>query len=381
MQRIFSFLILLSVVHPLLMAQSYDYSIGQQLEKIDSVQEYLEWYESFGVKNTGSQALNNTRDGLIAKYQQFGYTSIALDSFMYSGMDLQNIIIEKPGIDPNRWIIVCAHYDSYPDSKGANDNGSGVVACLQIARIMKNIETIAGLRIIHFSAEENGLVGSEHYVANSLDTQEQIDLILNLDQLGGTKNADNSKIVCERDENNSPSFNNALSYKLTDTLATLTQVYSSLNPVIRKAYSSDYIPFQDSGYTITGLYQESNYPFYHQSGDLVANMDIEATKQVIQVAVAASMYFSRNTLPLSTNSHSPNYLKYYPNPAQNILTVTENGKYSILFYNSLGALCKEMYFEGKAVVDISDLDNGSYFIEFLSEQNNEIKRSRLIIAH
>ena len=33
-------------------AQVYDYSIGQQLEKIDSVQEYLESYQDLGSKHT-----------------------------------------------------------------------------------------------------------------------------------------------------------------------------------------------------------------------------------------------------------------------------------------------------------------------------------------
>ena len=37
-------------------------------------------------------------------------------------------------------LIISAHYDSAEDSVGANDNGSGVAAVLELARILKDTE-------------------------------------------------------------------------------------------------------------------------------------------------------------------------------------------------------------------------------------------------
>ena len=382
MPRVYYILLIVVFASNSTKAQSYDYSIGQQIEKIDSVYEYLLMYEQLGIKSTGSSELVNARNWLKTKYEQYGYTEVVYDTFNFNSNSLQNIIIEKPGLDPNKWIVICAHYDSYPGSRGANDNGSGVVCCLQIARIMKDIETEVGIRFIHFSAEENGLVGSTHYVANTLNANDQIELILNLDQLGGTKNENNSKIVCERDENPTPSSNNAVSWAKTDTLAQLVRTYSNLEPKIDKAYSSDYVPFQDSGYIITGLYQESYYPFYHQDNDYVSNMDVDATEQVIQCALAAAMYFSRNTLPLSTHSLQKSITSISPNPASSYFRLKGVPASAMIVecYNQYGQLVKR-WDEMAQNYSISELANGIYFIRIRDEQNMEIKRSRLIIAH
>lgn len=380
MERIshFLFLIALSLT---VNAQSYDYSIGRQLEKIDSVTILLEQYEQLGIKSTGSLALENARDWISDKYIDYGY-DVRYDSFKYAGHDLQNIIIEKAGLDSNRWIIIGAHYDSYTNSPGANDNGSGVVACLIIAEIMRNIETEAGIRIVNFSAEEDGLVGSDHYVANTLDAGEQIDLMLNLDQLGGTVGANNTKIICERDEINSPNTNNAMSWLVTDTLANLVRAYSDLQPIIDKAYASDYIAFQDSGYVITGFYQESHYPFYHQPTDFVSNMDTEATHQVIQCALAAAMYFSRNTLPLGIDNRKNKELKLYPNPCSDHFNLELNGNtlYTIQLMDAQGVQVDHLRAYGQERVDVSTLSPGYYLLSIHSVQNDEFYFSRLIIA-
>ncbi len=378
MSRVFVFLILL---HPFSsIAQSFDYSIGQQMEKIDSVSEWLVEYEQLGYKSVGSSELNKARDWIMAKYASFGYEA-QLDSFKYSSLDLQNIIVEKAGLQPGKWIILSAHYDSYNNSPGANDNGSGVVACMQIAKIMKDIDCEIGVRIVHFSAEESGLVGSTHYVANSLDKGDELQLVLNLDQLGGSKAADNSKITCERDEHMNPSSNNTQSALVTDTLAQLTRNYSFLEPVIAQAYSSDYIPFQDSGYIITGLYQESNYPFYHSENDVVANMDVNATEQVIRVALAASMYFARNTLSLGTEEFPTQALGIYPNPAKNEVHLPQHFLHSSYrLFNSQGQVVGIGELSQSTVLSLNGLSNGFYRLEVMEKQQALIHYTKLIIA-
>ena len=77
----------------------------------------------------------------------------------------RNVIAEMPGsADAGRTVVVGAHYDTVPDSPGANDNSSG------IATIMKIAEQIAGnsypfaVRFVMFGSEEIGLFGSRHYV-------------------------------------------------------------------------------------------------------------------------------------------------------------------------------------------------------------------------
>lgn len=357
--------------------QTYDYSIGRQTEKVDSVYELLWQYEELGYKSVGTPGLRKTKDWITEKYESYGY-QVEYDTFDYQHKKLENIIVEKPGIDSNRWIIVCAHYDSYTNSKGVNDNGTGVIACLQIARIMRNIETQVGIRIINFTAEELGLVGSRHYVENYLDPKDSIELVLNLDQLGGTAGADNSKIYCERDEHKTPSSNNYPSWRKTDTLANLIEIYSFLTPVISAAYASDYMPFQAFGYIITGLYQHSDYPFYHQSGDLLANMDTDATHQVVQGALAAVMHFSRHMLPVSIEEFVHSDMIPYPNPSEGIIHVSTERESRISVLDQYGKVVAEPVLQGTSL-DLTELPTGLYYVEFRSE-NEEIIRTKVIIA-
>ncbi|NNJ56660.1 MAG: M28 family peptidase, partial [Bacteroidia bacterium] len=379
MPRIFYSLLILGFSF-FVSAQQYDYSIGRETEKVDSVFQLITKYQSFGPKPTGSAALDSVKDWLIAKYIDYGYSSSHIFEDTFNNGNAYNLIINKPGTETNKWIIVCAHYDSYGQSPGANDNGSGTVALLQIAKIIKDIDCKIGIRLIHFSAEEQGLLGSFHYVNNTLGS-EDIQLVLNLDQLGGTKGANNSKITCERDEDDSPLSNNALSSLKTDTLAQLIANYTYLTPVRNKAYSSDYVPFEDKGYVITGLYQESDYStFYHNENDEIENMDIDATTEVIRGALAATMYFGRNLLPVNIENRHQSNLLIYPNPTQNQFYIRSNSTHlvNVTIRSSLGELVQKQQSFTNQVIKLNSLVDGLYSVSIYSQEGTLKSTARLI---
>jgi hypothetical protein len=72
-----------------------------------------------------------------------------------------NVIGTKPG--NTRTVLLCAHYDSV-FTDGAIDNGSGVAALLECARILSNKRTTATMYFAFFDAEEIGLLGSAAFV-------------------------------------------------------------------------------------------------------------------------------------------------------------------------------------------------------------------------
>lgn len=75
-----------------------------------------------------------------------------------------NVVGIKKGDIIDKKVILCAHYDSvYTD--GAIDNGSGVGAVLETARILSGKQLEAELYFVFFDAEEIGLLGSEAFVA------------------------------------------------------------------------------------------------------------------------------------------------------------------------------------------------------------------------
>ena len=128
----------------------------------------LNEFASYGIKKTGTTANNNAATWLQNKYTALGYSAseITTQSFTVSGAATKNVIVTKTGTTfPNTFIIICGHYDTI-NGPGVNDNGSGVAAILEAARILKDVPTEYSIKFINFSGEEQGLLGSKAYVTN-----------------------------------------------------------------------------------------------------------------------------------------------------------------------------------------------------------------------
>jgi aminopeptidase YwaD len=85
----------------------------------------------------------------------------------HSGLTSYNVLAERKATLPNpqgKAVIISAHYDSVPGSPGANDDGSGTVLCLELARVLKRLPTQQAVRIYLWGSEEYGLIGARHYV-------------------------------------------------------------------------------------------------------------------------------------------------------------------------------------------------------------------------
>ena len=82
-------------------------------------------------------------------------------------------------------VIIGAHYDTVADTRGANDNASGVSALMAVAARVSERAYPFEIRFILFGAEEIGLFGSRHY-AQEMSAGETADTVamLNLDVVG-----------------------------------------------------------------------------------------------------------------------------------------------------------------------------------------------------
>ncbi len=77
-----------------------------------------------------------------------------------------------------------AHLDSVQEGPGINDNGSGSAALLETAIQMQKVKPNNTVRFAWWGAEESGLLGSEHYVAElSEEEADNIALYLNFDMV------------------------------------------------------------------------------------------------------------------------------------------------------------------------------------------------------
>ena len=96
----------------------------------------------------------------------------------------QNVIFEVPG-KGDGVVILGAHYDTVPDSIGANDNSSGMGVLMAMAEELAGHTFPFILRFIAFGSEETGLHGSRHYVEQLTDEElDDVKAMINLDALG-----------------------------------------------------------------------------------------------------------------------------------------------------------------------------------------------------
>lgn len=326
----------------------------------------LTTFEGFGIKELGSTQLTNTQNWLVERYENLGYTNIEQQPFSYSGNTAYNVIVTKTGsLYPNTYVIIDAHYDTI-NGPGTNDNGSGTVLLLEMARLLANVETEYSIKFIHFSGEELGLIGSNYYVDNTVNPENlDIKLVFNIDQVGGTNGESNTTIVCEEDRSN-PSGNNAASTLATQTLANCIELYSSLDTEISYAYASDYVPFENNGEIITGLYEKNETPYSHTANDLLINMDPSYLYEVTKGSLGAALEFAIATNRLNLDSYNLKMkVSLYPNPSNGNLNIdfvnmlTNNG--SVTIYNMLG---KDVFSgklaEGNNSVDLRNLAKGVY---------------------
>lgn len=283
----------------------------------DTILAYLNEFQSLGIKEIGTTELDNATSWILGKYAQYGYSDVTIDPFSYFGFTTSNIIVKKQGcLYPDTYLIVDGHYDTR-NGPGTNDNGSGTAIILEMARLLKDIETEYSILFIHFSGEEDGLKGSNHYVNNTVIPQSMdIRLVFNIDEVGGISGMTNNTIVCEQDEGFPPA-NNAASSIATAELANCVGLYSNLNTQISYAYASDYMPFEENGEIITGFYEANESPYAHTINDNLGNMDPGYVFEVGKAAIGATLHFSHgfdHTSEITVNecgnytSPSGNYL-------------------------------------------------------------------------
>lgn len=343
----------------------------------------LQEYVAFGVKNVGSTAIQNSLDWLKAKYQSYGYTDIVEQTFTASGQQTKNLIITKQGLTyPNTYVIVDGHYDSI-NGVGANDNGSGTVALLEMAKQMASVPTAYSIKFIHFSAEEIGLIGSQYYVDNTVIPQNlDIKLVLNIDEIGGINGMTNDTIVCERDTG-SPASNNAQSSVVTNQLATCIGLYSTLNTEISYAYASDYMTFENNGEIITGLFEKNESPYRHTPNDIIANMDIPYLYEITKGATGALAFFAEADQALSTNEKDFSSLDIYPIPADKELTVyfgKTTNKVTLSMFDINGKNVFNQFYdtiETLVTINTNQLQSGIYILNIDADGKKKTKKVQI----
>jgi Iap family predicted aminopeptidase len=131
-------------------------------------------------------------DGLTIKESLSSGSAVSTSIKMtnYSGaIKARNVIATLPGTEnPDEVIVLGGHLDSWDLATGAIDNGIGSFAVLDIARtfIANSLQPKRTTKFVLFMGEEQGLLGSRNYVAESINSGEidKVKFMMNLDMSG-----------------------------------------------------------------------------------------------------------------------------------------------------------------------------------------------------
>ena len=97
---------------------------------------------------------------------------------------VENITAKLQGTASEKAILLAAHYDTVPNSPGANDDGSGVAAILETIRTLKANTPLKNDVIVLFTdGEEPGLLGAQAFVDEHRWAKE-VGLVLNFEARG-----------------------------------------------------------------------------------------------------------------------------------------------------------------------------------------------------
>ena len=121
---------------------------------------------------------------LLAK----GPVKLALDvrnTFDAAPYRERNVVADLPGRTlPDEVVLVGAHFDSWDFAQGADDDGSGVAAVLEAARVLKSLGVAPRRRIrfAFFSGEEEACLGSRAYVVAHEKELDRLRTVLIMDE-------------------------------------------------------------------------------------------------------------------------------------------------------------------------------------------------------
>lgn len=229
------------------------------------------------------------------------------------GGTVRNVIAQTRTGNPEQVVMAGAHLDSVPAGPGINDNGSGAAALLEIAVQLGGSPPVHNaVRFAWWGSEEEGLIGSTHYVESLGDDDlDRIALYLNLDMVASP----NPGYLVQggegrRERSSGPAGSEAVADVLVEQLAA-TGVEAETTEF---EGDSDYAPFVDAGIASGGALsgdaqrktagqaarwggQAGEYfdPCYHSACDRLDNIDATALDRYTDAVAGTVAHFAVST--------------------------------------------------------------------------------------
>lgn len=142
--------------------------------------------------------LKSAADYLETSLHNAGYEVHSYE-FTAEGKPVRNLEVEITGAkSPNENLILGAHYDTFGDTPGADDNASGVAALLELAQLLKTSKPDQTIRFVFFVNEEppyfqTDQMGSLVYARQLHEQKVNVTGMISLETIGYYSDAEGSQ--------------------------------------------------------------------------------------------------------------------------------------------------------------------------------------------
>jgi hypothetical protein len=237
-----------------------------------------------------------------------GY-QVRRQEYQAGGQQVRNIEVSvanvAPKAKPARIFIVGAHYDSAPGAPGANDNGSGTAAVLELARMLKDVHPSQGteIKFVFFVNEEPPYfmgedMGSMQHARKMHAEGQKVEAALILETIGYYSNARRSQKLPPGLEGKYPDTGNFIAFVGTtessrlvrDALAAFRSASDfpahglAAPAYVQGVTLSDHSSYNRFGYPAIMITDTAfmRYPYYHTAEDTPDKLDYASTARVVQ---------------------------------------------------------------------------------------------------
>ncbi|WP_238987008.1 M28 family peptidase [Lyngbya aestuarii] len=246
--------------------------------------------------------LKASADFLETEFLGCGY-QVQRQAYQVNDQTFENLAVEIKGSDhPDEIIVIGGHYDSVGGCPGANDNGSGAAAVLELARLFAPKKPARTLRFVEFVNEEPPFamtenMGSLVYARYCKQSQDNIVGMLSLETMGYYSEELGSQRFPFPLGNFYPSTGNYIAFVThLKSAALVRQIVGSFRrhtqfpsegaavPGLVTGISySDHWSFWEQGYpavmvTDTAMFR---YPYYHAWNDTPEQVNYEYLARVV----------------------------------------------------------------------------------------------------
>ncbi len=217
----------------------------------------VRWIEQYG---SIPGVMVSFKDGLRL-VRQNGLTARLVHVERQHTAQSHNVICTVQGTSrPEEVIVVGAHYDSVRVSCGMHDDLAGTAVAWELMRHFADHPASRTIKFIAFGGEEEGLLGSIHFVENNPDLLKRVKMLVNLDVGGG---------IIGRD---------TVSVNATDEVLTYIEQYDKEQgtgwDIGQRPYGGDNIPFVLAGIPAITFFRSSGTAFYiHTKHDSIKWID------------------------------------------------------------------------------------------------------------